>query len=443
MHNVLQYHRNNTEEHTPMRKPPALSRLLVAALTVVAITPAATGVAHSATPAYPHIWAPTAHAFQTLPDYAPVDANSRSIVQNVKQYGIEQYGVPARDLPSMNLATHQYSNPLWKAKNSDPTYDIQFSDCQHKGYLPSVFQDLKGVHIPEKAVPSEGSDGQIVVFNVDSGRYVELWQSFKLHDKWFACWGSSITNSYESEGIFPSPKGVSASGAALEPYTVKVEELKAGRIDHAIGIAVPPEVIDTHISRPATRTDGLQPRTVKTLSLGQYLRLPASLDVDSLNLHPVAKAIAKAAQKYGFMVMDGSGGINISLENAATFATDPYPELFGNADNYNVMWGGRSRQYDPFPFDKLQALSRNYVPSADVLIEVTDERDDSFGFRAHGAPDGARMVITWWRDKQDQFTTVRTMDWWSGKQIGYRDAQAKVIDSEGNTLGMSSIVKRS
>ncbi|MFT3970646.1 MAG: hypothetical protein QM695_10305 [Micropruina sp.] len=362
-------------------------------------------------------------------------------MQNLKKYGIEQYGVPARDLPSMNLAVYEFSNPIWMAKGSDPKYDIQFSDCQNKGYLPNEFGNLRGVNIPDRAQQSSGTDGQLTVINAETGRYVDLWRAQKLKGRWFACWGGSIDNSYLSDGIFEFPKGVSASGAALEPYTVKAAELHAGRIDHAIGIAVPPQVIDDYVAKPMSRTDGTNLRSEKTISEGQILRLPADLDIDSLNLHPIAKTIAKAVQEYGFVVLDGAGGINISLQNTASFDRDPYPALFGNADTWNVMWGGRSRQYNAFPFDRLEALKRDYVPRPSVKINVTDSRESSFGFKVTGAPNGARLSITWWRQGQGQSTTVKDMTWWSGTQVGYLNAQARVIDGRGETLAVSPVVR--
>lgn len=417
-------------------------RLLIAALILIAVVPGAVGIAHAETgSAYPRVWASTAPVYQQLPGDAPVDAHSKSIVQNLKKYGIEQYGVPARDLPSMNLAAYRFSNPIWFTKGSDPAYDIQFSDCQNKGYLPSEFENLKSVNIPDGAEPASGTDGQLTVINTDTGRYVDLWRAYKLKGRWFACWGGSIASSYVSDGIFQFPKGVSASGAALEPYTVKTAELRAGHIDHVIGLAVPPQVIDNYVSKPMARTDGTIQRSEKTISEGQLLRLPADLDLDSLNLHPVAKTIAKAAQEYGFVVLDGAGGINISVQNAASFDEDPYPALFGKADTWNVMWGGRNWQYDAFPFDKMQALTRDYVPQPSVTIDVTDSREKSFGFKATGAPSGARLSVTWWRNGQGQFTTVKDMNWWSGTQVGYRHAQAKVIDAHGNTLAISPVIR--
>ncbi|MFT4215788.1 MAG: hypothetical protein QM619_01175 [Micropruina sp.] len=442
-----------------MRKTRVRPLLRIAALALVAAMFGMNGVAHAETKiSYPHLWASNAPAYQRLPDSAPVDANSETIVQNLKKFGIEQYGDRKRGLPSMNLAIRDYSNPLWAAKSTDPKYDIEFSDCQNKGYLPEEFQNLKAVNIPDQAHPAKGTDGQVVIYNTDTGRYVDLWRAYKQNGHWYACWGGSIANSYQSDGIFPFPSGVSASGAALEPYTVKVAELRAGHIDHVIGMSVPPNVIDRYVSKPATRSDGSLVRSSVTISEGQILRLPADLDIDALNLHPVAKTIAKAAQEHGFMVMDGSGGISISLESSSTFAVDPYLELFGNAQAYNVMWGGAAKQYAAFPFDELQALERDYVPTAavaldpgssslpnsalDITFQVTDERATSFGFKAIGAPIGARMKITWWRSGQGQFTTVNTMNWWSGtNQAGYRNAQATVIDASGKVLATSPIVK--
>ncbi|MFT4296864.1 MAG: hypothetical protein QM582_15785 [Micropruina sp.] len=423
--------------YVPRRSLPAILPLI----TILTLTATNTPAEAESADTYPRMWATTAPAYQPLPATAPVDANSVAIVRNIKRYGIKQYGVPARKLPSMSLNIHKYSNPLWIARNTDPSYDIRFNDCQKKGYTPDLFKKLKGVRIPNRAKPSAGTDGQLTVFNSDTGRYVDLWQAFKKKNKWYACWGGSIASTYQSNGTFPAPAGVSASGVALEPYTVKVAELRAGHIDHVIGMQVPPQTIDSYVSKPATRTDGRRKRAKNTISEGQYLRLPANLNIDSLNLHPVAKTIAKAAQKYGFMVVDGSGGINFSLENASTFAKDPYPKLFGDAESYSVMWGGTHHKYAAFPFDKLQVLKRDYVPKPKVAITVTDQGTDSFGFQATGAPSGARLVVTWSLKGQTRTTTAKTTTWWSGQQTGYRHAQARLVSADGTTLVKSPVVR--
>ncbi|WP_432557522.1 hypothetical protein [Granulicoccus sp. GXG6511] len=428
-------------------------------------------------PAYEHIWAPDAPTYRALPDDAPVDPNSTAIVQHIKHWGIEQWGDKSRGLPSMNLSTYDYSAPFWIATNADPQHDIKFHDCldQHDD-TPEQFDELRGVHIPDNARASGGTDKQLSVFNSDSGRYVDLWVAEKRADGWYACWGGSIDDARTSHGFYPWPKGVSASGSALEPYTIKAAELQAGHIDHVIGMALPVEVVDTYISEPATRTDGVLPRGDNTISEGQLLRLPADLDIDALNLHPVARTIAKAAQEHGFMIVDRSGGINLSVQNAATFDVDPYPALFGEAESWNLMWGGPQQTYAPFPWDELQALERDYVPpvsaevadqlaaaaeasasaaaasaqaegrgaeagTAGITLEVTDESEDSFGFLATGAPEGAQLEITWTIEGSTQQTTTEAMDWWSGTKVGYSNAQATLVDADGNVLARSPVVK--
>lgn len=342
-------------------------------------------VQNAAASVYPHHWAPDSPAYRTMPANAPIDPNSSSIVNNIVKYGIQYYGDKTNNIPSMTLNIHSYSNPLITAHNSDPSYDIKFTDCQNKGSEDTNWENLmKGVHIPDSAKPSNGSDGQMSLYNADSGRYVELWQASKTGNTWSACWGGNINNTATSNTQFQNPYGVSAAGIAYEPYTIKAAELQAGRIDHPVALSLPPEVVNSFISGIADRTDGaLDPNTPNTISEGQYLRLPKSLDVDSLHLTRVANIIAHAAQDYGLIISDRGYDIGFAVENSNTFATDPYPALFQGFEDYSVMWGNGGT-YKAFPFSSLQVVQRGYLPPVTTTTNVAAEMTSPI-YQANGS----------------------------------------------------------
>ncbi len=88
---------------------------------------------------------------------------------------------------------------------------------------------------------------------------------------------------------------------------------------------------------------------------GQRFRLDPSINVDSLGLHPVATAVATAAQKYGFIVMDkGSNAVHAENGNAVEAATgvNPWDAMFNGTPGYQILKG--------FPWDKMQAIQVDY-----------------------------------------------------------------------------------
>lgn len=267
----------------------------------------------------------------------------------------------SRGEPELTINTHAYTPPLIIARSSDPVVTFRWENC---GGLPNdgglVEQHLSRLHIPEDAQPALGTDGEMTVYNVDTGQYTDTWQTRRDASGWSACWGGTIEHAGSSDGVFPAPFGTAGSGLALEPGTVKASELSEGYIDHVVGVTLPVGVIDTYVSHPATRTDGTATGAA-TISEGQLLRLPPDLDLDTLRLSPVARIFARAAQEYGFIVWDRSDAITFRAENALGLRADPYPEILRGQDSVSAMRGDPARGEAPFPFDRLQVLQRDYV----------------------------------------------------------------------------------
>jgi hypothetical protein len=120
--------------------------------------------------------------------------------------------------------------------------------------------------------------------------------------------------------------GTTASGLPLVGGLITPRELRAGRIDHALALAVP-MVRARQFARPAQRTDGIStcPYSVPE---GARFRLDPALDVSALGLPGPTAALARAAQRYGIIVRDQSGSVAFYAQNAASLQPDPYPALF-------------------------------------------------------------------------------------------------------------------
>ena len=164
-------------------------------------------------------------------------------------------------------------------------------------------------------------------------------------------------NASQNPGIWPSPYGASATGLPYIGGQITAEELQAGAIEHVIGISLVDLEHSNTFSWPANRSDGYNPGGVPNrIPEGLRFRLDPSVNVDALNMHPVGKIIAKAAQKYGFVVWDHAGAITLRARNPKSYTAigqaDPYPALFNGTPAYAILNG--------FPWDRLQFLPMNY-----------------------------------------------------------------------------------
>jgi hypothetical protein len=161
----------------------------------------------------------------------------------------------------------------------------------------------------------------------------------------------------KSDGIWKSGYGTTATGLPFLGGTIMANELRRGAINHAIGIALVDAEASEIFSWPANRSDGSNPaRAPNRIPEGLRFRLDPTVDVDALDIHPVAKTIARAAQIYGFVVWDVAGGISLRAENPKRFTTvgksNPYPALW--------RWTWPSKILKGFPWDRLQFLPMNY-----------------------------------------------------------------------------------
>lgn len=292
--------------------------------------------------------------YRALPDDTPVAEDSEALVASLYQQGVDHYGMP--DSPSLTINVYQWTAPLFVADTADPQHDIRPWNCQNKdpGWDVELAQMLRGVHLPPEFVPDDTSDGNVSVYNPDTGQLVELWQARQAPDgAWEACWGGTIEDASQSQGSFPVPYGAAAGGLAMWGYTIRQQELLDGDINHVVGLGIPKVKRDV-ISWPAVRTDGRAEGS--ELAMGQMLRLPARFDLDSLNLSPSARAVAQAAQDYGIIVTDTSGALAFAGEHVSGLDDVRYAEIFRGRYSVEEMAGDPARGEDPFPLDQLVAL---------------------------------------------------------------------------------------
>lgn len=254
----------------------------------------------------------------------------------------------------VGINTWSYAGSLARADQRTPRRDVRFVNCQKKKRTPAGLYNgpkyFARVPIPDDAVPSPGIDGHLAVWDPHTDQLWEFWKARRATDgTWEACWGGRIDQVSESIGRFPAPYGVSASGLVTTAFMITLDEARRGQIDHAMGLVIPHPKVGW--VPPANRSDG-HSTNPDDLPEGTRLRLPADVDVESLGLPPLGKAVARAAQRYGFVVVDRGGHVVVVAETGAAEAArtgkNPWEEILKGRKGYEQLMS--------FPWDRLQVV---------------------------------------------------------------------------------------
>ena len=282
---------------------------------------------------------------------APTAPTSRAMVDYLVSTITDRYnGIAA-------FNAHSYNSHLYVATASTPRLDVGFTNCQGKKATPSGLIGDGGqfddVPIPVGAVAAVGTDQELSVYSPATDQLWEFWKAVRTADGgWAACWGGRIDGVSTSPGYFLGGFGATATGLPNAGGAVRLAEVQAGRIDHAISIAIPAPAVDTVFSWPAQRSDGFDANPA-ALPEGSRLRLPAGLDLTALKLTPAGLAIAKAAQQYGFVVVDKAGSVSVIAEAVDKVdGVDPWKTALNGVPDYAVLKN--------FPWTSLQVIQRDY-----------------------------------------------------------------------------------
>lgn len=284
---------------------------------------------------------------------APVDVDSPAMIDHLMGQITPHWGGVAA------LNVYQYNVAYFEADDSTPKVTVGFHDCQNKGATPPEFYSgpayFVDVPIPENATTSVGGDSTMSIWNPDTDQLWEFWVMQKDNSGWSACWGGRIDGVSENPGLFPQPFGASASGLTMVGPMIGIDEARSGEIDHVMALGLISPAHSSKVRYPALRSDGvdLDPNAIP---IGSRLRLDPSVDVNSLGLTPLATAIAKAAQTYGFVVVDRSGAVAVGVEDgrAAKSETgvDPWVAILDGVPPHAQLEG--------FPWARMQVIAPEF-----------------------------------------------------------------------------------
>ena len=259
------------------------------------------------------------------------------------------------------IGTGSGSTPVYLVPATQRRVRVNLADGTLHGRR-TLQRAFASVPLPPDARPAPGTDRHLTVWQPSTDRLWEFFGARRAADGWHARWGGAIRRVSQNAGYYTGAAwpgaarnwGATASSLPMIGGTILLDELKAGRIDHALAINLPAP--RAHVfAWPAQRTDGTGPPTA--LPEGARLRLDPSLDVSSLHLPKLTRMIALAAQRYGLVVRDQTHhGISLFGEVPRQASARAYRGYFAGKTPGQLLAG--------FPWDRLQVLQMHLCATA-------------------------------------------------------------------------------
>ena len=265
----------------------------------------------------------------------------------------------------------EYSTPLYIVGPEQPKVDVQLNAGPWAADLQKVFDE--GVPIPADAKPAAGTDAEMTIYQPSSDTLWEFWRAAKTESGWQASWGGAMQHVSESPGYYSDTSwpgltasqgwnwGATATSLPVIAGTIRIAELRAGHIEHALALDIP-NACAGEFSFPAQRSDGTE-ESAECIPEGAHMRLNPSLDLASLSLSPITRMLAEAAQRYGIIVRD------ITHHNVGFYAEDPTPTGSNPYTGPNGLFDGLEPWVflREFPWNQLQLLQMHLCTKAPCL----------------------------------------------------------------------------
>lgn len=283
-----------------------------------------------------------------------IDANSETLVESL-----------VASLKAV-VQVNQYSTPVFFADGLTPRTDVELA-CGE--FWELGITHMISIPIPDWAEASadvdgdppvgcgeeSGQDNFMVILDLENRCEYDFWQARQEGENWIASFGVGL--SMDSTGVLETGLSARGSGFAFLGGVIWPDELVNGQITHPLAFSYEFTKAGGPVS-PATDSDGLSEEAF-ALPEGALVQLDPALDLDTLDLEPFERTIAKAMQEYGMLLVDsGSAG------PVGFYAIDP-DSVTGNM--WSDIWGEED-------FVSLENLDFTSLPFR--VLELGDQNAD-------------------------------------------------------------------
>jgi len=257
-----------------------------------------------------------------IPADAATDADSTELIRGLAEAG------------SLFINIDQWSIPVYYIEMSKTPMQAVYD--YYPGEYGRGFDMPRAIPIPDDMATQVPSAGYIAIVDKTSALEWDLNQASRRDDgKWMT--GFGVVSSLRGKGVYPpwneaeTPSEAASalpSGFPLVAGLIRVDEIKTGRIPHALMIASPGIRSDVFV-RPAStarlQRSGFAPSTTG-IPLGARLQLDPDFNIEKSDLSPTGKIIARALQTYGAFVGDQAGA-NVLFAEAGPEQLAEWPGL--------------------------------------------------------------------------------------------------------------------
>ncbi|UJR78326.1 hypothetical protein [Sandaracinus amylolyticus] len=245
-----------------------------------------------------------------IPDDVAIRPDSDALMEHMRT---------SSEFPGLSVSIHPWSVPVYEVDASMPLVRVM-TPLSNEGESRTFMWP-----VPSSAQPAPEGDGHLALIDRAAGRAYDFFQARPRGD---GAWDCTLCSTIDLNGSGvrppkggPSPwyesHGSRACGFPLIAGLVRVEEIRAGRIDHALVIAYP-GIRQRFFTSPASTghpSNGIISPD-RGVPCGGRVQLDPSIDVDALGLSPTGRIIARALQEYGAYVGDFSGSINLYADGS-------------------------------------------------------------------------------------------------------------------------------
>jgi hypothetical protein len=306
--------------------------------------------------------------------------------------------------PNPYIQTTTYSTPLYNVDASTPKQPLTIDPgTGHQVPLVNAINANGGVPIPAGAQPAAGTDGHITIYDASSHKLYEFWRASSPEmntppcgalpwndgtlcfgdSRWHAEWGGIMDQVDTDPGFFSVNSwpgltgtqgydwGATATSLPLAGGLITLDDLNAGVINHALAGAWATTCKNFFVA-PAQRNDSsASDITPACLPEGAKLQLDPAYNVNADPNPPITKAIERAAQTYGIIMRDTTGGNSFAMyaQDPRTEPTNPYtsgPGVGGVNNGGRGFFGGvtPSSLLVNFPWSRLRVLAATHCTAA-------------------------------------------------------------------------------
>lgn len=312
-----------------------------------------------------------------IPYNATIDSNSDFYIQDALNTSVSSPTYLRLTGAVDHSSAENWAYPIYWVKAGDPEYTID----------PRLYGSTIIARIPLGATPQGGSDGALIVYDLERDQVIELYQA--EYDSSKDTWSAGSTKIYilSSNGLSKRVSGSNSTindghrGIPPSSRAIRIDEVESGSINRRL------ECFWHDTGRPDDSTpwyywpmSGYEKDKGGITPEGLVMRIKPEVDINNKGLTPAALVIAKALQEYGCVIGDNDGGtrnsLKLELGRSRWAEIDPDLSLNGLSsltfDLFEFIEGGYDPEYSgssPTPTPSPEPLQGDVDGDGDVDVD--------------------------------------------------------------------------